>query len=114
MSVLSGSWLSGRLAASAGGAQFDAARPGPRREHGASALIAAWTGFLDLLAIPAGTTAYRTALVHMTLNLTVIGAYAAGFVWRYGVRVADEAIQVTGYTRPGAADPAQWTPADRS
>lgn len=116
------------------------------------ALIAAWTGFLDLLAIPAGTRAYRTANVHMTLNLVVTSAYAVGFVWRYGgyhhpgpvpagqlalsaaslvalavsgylggklayrygVRVADEAIQGTGYTNPAAAAPAQWTPTDRT
>lgn len=116
------------------------------------ALTAAWTGFLDLLAIPASTTAYRTALVHMTLNLTVTGAYAAGFVWRYasyhrpgpvaaaqialsaaslatlavsgylggklayryGVRVADQATQATGYTSPRAAAPAQRTPTEHT
>src|SRR4051794_1271042 len=32
------------------------------------ALLAAATGFLDLLAIPSGTKAFRTALTHMTLN----------------------------------------------
>jgi uncharacterized membrane protein len=54
------------------------------------ALAAACAGFLDLFAIPAGTRAFRTALVHMTLNLVVTAAYAAGFAWRYG-----------GYHRPG-------------
>jgi len=40
--------------------------------------------FLDLFAIPFGTPASRTALVHMTLNLIVTVGYAAGFAWRYG------------------------------
>jgi len=46
------------------------------------ALAAALIGCLDLLAIPAGTPAFRTALVHMTLNLAVTGGYVAGFLWR--------------------------------
>lgn len=113
------------------------------------ALAAACAGFLDLFAIPARTPAFRTALVHMTVNLAVTAAYAAGFAWRYGgyhhpapvavgkitlsavsltalavsgylggklayrygVRVADEAIQASGYTSPGAAAPAERTPA---
>ena len=54
------------------------------------ALAAACAGFLDLFGIPAGTPAFRTALVHMTLNLVVTGGYAAGFAWRYG-----------SYHRPG-------------
>jgi uncharacterized membrane protein len=47
------------------------------------ALAAACAGFLDLFAIPAGTRAYRTALLHMNLNVAVTLAYAAGFTWRY-------------------------------
>src|SRR3954463_7287256 len=35
------------------------------------ALVAATFGFLDMLAIPTGTRAARTALVHMALNLVV-------------------------------------------
>jgi uncharacterized membrane protein len=54
------------------------------------ALAAACAGFLDLFAIPTKTPAFRTALVHMTLNLAVTVAYAAGFAWRYG-----------GYHHPG-------------
>jgi uncharacterized membrane protein len=46
------------------------------------AVAAALVGFLDLLAIPSGTPAYRTALVHMGLNLAVTAAYAGNFVWR--------------------------------
>jgi uncharacterized membrane protein len=48
------------------------------------ALAAASAGFLDLFAIPMGTRAFRTALVHMTLNLAITAAYVAGFAWRYG------------------------------
>ncbi|WP_174190142.1 DUF2231 domain-containing protein [Nocardia barduliensis] len=48
------------------------------------ALVAATIGFLDLLAIPTGTPAFRTGLLHMTLNLLVTLAYAIGFVWRQG------------------------------
>lgn len=46
------------------------------------ALAAAMVGLLDLFAIPAGTKAFRTGLVHMSLNLLVTGAYVAGFFWR--------------------------------
>jgi uncharacterized membrane protein len=59
----------------------------------AGALAAAATGFLDLLAIPLGNRAFRTALVHMSLNLAVTFAYAAGFGWRMG--------DVTGPVAPG-------------
>ncbi|KOG73800.1 DUF2231 domain-containing protein [Streptomyces flaveolus] len=48
------------------------------------ALLAAMVGFLDLFAIPAGTPAFRTALVHMTLNLLVSAAYVVNFLWRQG------------------------------
>jgi uncharacterized membrane protein len=46
------------------------------------ALAAAMVGLLDLFAIPTGTKAFRTGLVHMSLNLLVTGAYVAGFFWR--------------------------------
>ncbi|MFG3014217.1 DUF2231 domain-containing protein [Streptomyces cinerochromogenes] len=48
------------------------------------ALLAAMVGFLDLFAIPSGTPAFRTGLVHMTLNLLVTAAYVVNFLWRYG------------------------------
>jgi uncharacterized membrane protein len=48
------------------------------------ALLAAMVGFLDLFAIPAGTPAYRTALVHMTLNLLVTAAYVVNYLLRHG------------------------------
>ncbi|MEV5273329.1 DUF2231 domain-containing protein [Streptomyces werraensis] len=47
------------------------------------ALLAATVGFLDMFAIPTRTPAFRTALVHMTLNLLVTAAYAINFLWRY-------------------------------
>ncbi len=47
------------------------------------ALAAACAGFLDMFAITPHTRAYRTATLHMALNLVVTGAYAAGFAWRY-------------------------------
>jgi uncharacterized membrane protein len=46
------------------------------------ALAAAMVGFLDLLAIPTGTAAFRTGLVHMSLNLLVTVAYVGNFLWR--------------------------------
>src|SRR4051812_26033549 len=46
------------------------------------ALLAALIGFLDLVAIPTGTRAFRTGLVHMGLNLLVTAGYIAGFLWR--------------------------------
>ncbi|GAA2470762.1 DUF2231 domain-containing protein [Streptomyces longisporus] len=48
------------------------------------ALLAALVGFLDLFAIPAGTRAFRTGLLHMTLNLGVTAAYVVNFLWRHG------------------------------
>jgi uncharacterized membrane protein len=47
------------------------------------ALAAAMAGMLDLFAIPSRSGAQRTALQHMSLNLTVTAAYAAGFLWRW-------------------------------
>jgi uncharacterized membrane protein len=48
----------------------------------AGAVLAALVGVLDLLAIPTGTPAFRTGLVHMGLNLAVTGAFAVNFFWR--------------------------------
>jgi len=104
------------------------------------ALAAAALGFLDLVAIPTGTRAWRVGLTHMTCNLTATVLFAVGWflrrddvapaggtpwryvvlslvalallgaggflggelAYRYGVRVADEATQATGYA--GVAD----------
>ncbi len=48
------------------------------------ALAAAMLGFLDLFAIPPGTMAFRTALLHMSLNLLITAAYIVNFLWRHG------------------------------
>ena len=48
------------------------------------AAAAALVGFLDLFAIPTGTRAFRTALVHMSLNLAVTAAYVVNFLLRLG------------------------------
>jgi len=48
------------------------------------ALAAAIFGFLDLLAIPTATRAFRTGLLHMGLNLGVTVAYVVNFLWRHG------------------------------
>jgi uncharacterized membrane protein len=47
-------------------------------------LAAGLVGFLDLFAIPTGTRAFRTGLVHMGLNLVIIAAYVGNFLWRRG------------------------------
>jgi uncharacterized membrane protein len=46
------------------------------------ALAAAMLGFLDLFAIPSGTRAWRTALVHMSCNLTATALFALAWVLR--------------------------------
>jgi len=48
------------------------------------AAAAAMLGFLDLFAIPTGTRAFRTGLLHMSLNLTVVAIYVAAFLLRRG------------------------------
>jgi predicted lactoylglutathione lyase len=50
----------------------------------AGALVAAGAGILDFYVIQPGTRAYRTVVVHMSLNLVAIVALGADFVWRYG------------------------------
>jgi uncharacterized membrane protein len=47
------------------------------------ALIAAATGFLDLIVIPGSTRAARTALWHMSLVLVVTAAYVGNLAWRH-------------------------------
>jgi uncharacterized membrane protein len=46
------------------------------------ALAAAMLGFLDLFAIPTGTRAFRTGLLHMTLNLAVVIVFAGSLLPR--------------------------------
>jgi uncharacterized membrane protein len=46
------------------------------------ALVAATFGVLDLVAIPMGTKAFRTGLLHMALNLVVVCAFGGSFLLR--------------------------------
>ncbi|GAB2653914.1 DUF2231 domain-containing protein [Kribbella swartbergensis] len=46
------------------------------------AVLAAVFGLMDLVAIPRGTKAFRTGLIHMTLNLVVVILFAVGFAVR--------------------------------
>jgi uncharacterized membrane protein len=56
------------------------------------ALAAASVGFLDLFAIPPGTAAFRTGLLHMSLNLAVTAAYVGNFFWRHGTYTGGRAV----------------------
>ncbi|MFD2083409.1 Uncharacterized membrane protein [Actinopolymorpha cephalotaxi] len=46
------------------------------------AVVAAAVGLLDFLVIPGRTRAYRTAVLHMSLNLVVIVLYVVNFFMR--------------------------------
>ena len=46
------------------------------------ALLAAILGFLDFSTLTAGTVAHRTALIHMSINLTVVVLFVIGFIIR--------------------------------
>jgi uncharacterized membrane protein len=46
------------------------------------ALIAAVFGLLDLLGIPRRSRAMRFGLMHLGINLLVVGLYVADFLWR--------------------------------
>ena len=48
------------------------------------AVAAAMLGFLDLFAIPTGTRAFRTGLLHMALNLMVVVVFAGSLLLRRG------------------------------
>lgn len=58
------------------------------------AAAAAAVGFLDLIAIPSGTRAFRTGLLHMSLNLAVTVAYIVNFVWRQGDYTSGAAVGI--------------------
>ena len=59
------------------------------------ALLAAIFGFLDFSVIPAGTVARRTALIHMTLNLTLVVLYAVNYFVRAGSD--HDAVNIVGF-----------------
>jgi uncharacterized membrane protein len=46
------------------------------------ALAAAVFGLLDLIGIPRHSRAMRFGLLHMGINLVVVGSYVANFLWR--------------------------------
>lgn len=48
-----------------------------------TALLAALFGLLDLLTIPTGTRAFRTGLIHMVLNVSIVGLFVVNFIWRH-------------------------------
>jgi uncharacterized membrane protein len=48
-----------------------------------SALVAALFGLMDLIALPRRTKAFRTGLLHMTLNVTIVGMFIGNFFWRH-------------------------------
>jgi len=58
------------------------------------AAAAAVVGFLDLTAIAPGTRAFRTGLLHMSLNLAVTVAYIVNFVWRQGDYASGAAVAI--------------------
>ncbi|HWD83672.1 MAG TPA: DUF2231 domain-containing protein [Kribbella sp.] len=46
------------------------------------AVLAAFFGILDLLTIPPGTKAFRTAVTHMSINLVVVVLFVVNFALR--------------------------------
>lgn len=50
----------------------------------AGALAAAGVGLLDFFTLPSGTPAFRTGLIHLTLNVAITVAYAGNALWRRG------------------------------
>jgi uncharacterized membrane protein len=62
------------------------------------AIGAAMIGFLDLIVIPTGTPAFRTGLLHMTLNLVVTAAYVMNFIWRQGSYTNQAAVDLAPVT----------------
>jgi uncharacterized membrane protein len=56
------------------------------------ALAAATVGFLDFLGIQSGTAAHRTAVWHLSLNLSVTVAYALNFLWRQNTTTGSDPV----------------------
>jgi uncharacterized membrane protein len=56
------------------------------------ALLAALFGLMDLLRIPRGTRALRFGLMHMVLNLTVVGIFIGDFIWRHDSYYEDSRV----------------------
>ncbi len=47
-----------------------------------AALLAAVFGLMDLVAIPRGSKPFKVALVHLTMNVTLVAVFAASFLVR--------------------------------
>jgi uncharacterized membrane protein len=45
-------------------------------------LAAAMVGFVDLLTVQPGSRPFRSSLVHLAVDLVVVGAYIGNFCWR--------------------------------
>lgn len=58
-----------------------------------TALVAAVFGLLDLLRVPPGTAALRTGLVHMGLNVGIVGIYVLDFLLRWTWGPTDAGVQ---------------------
>ncbi|WP_406055465.1 DUF2231 domain-containing protein [Kribbella sp. NBC_00889] len=56
------------------------------------ALAAAAVGLLDFFAIPPGTPAFRTGLIHLLLNVAVVVAYVVNALWRRGSDADEVAV----------------------
>lgn len=56
------------------------------------ALVAAVAGLLDLLAIPTRSAPFRIAILHMTLNVTVVILYVGNFAWREAKHYTNHAV----------------------
>jgi uncharacterized membrane protein len=68
----------------------------------AGAVVAASFGLLDLLAVPPGTPAFRTGLLHMGLNLTAVTLYGVSLAVRVG-SVDEGDVTVPGFLLSVAA-----------
>ncbi|WP_286139214.1 DUF2231 domain-containing protein [Arthrobacter sp. OV608] len=72
------------------------------------ALAAAVFGLMDFATLAGGTPAHRTALIHMSLNLTAVALFAVSFFLRLGSAKEDFALvpfilSVVGYLVVGAS-----------
>ncbi|TCC47535.1 DUF2231 domain-containing protein [Kribbella capetownensis] len=56
------------------------------------ALAAATVGLLDFFAIPTGTPAFRTGVIHLILNVTIVVAYVVNALWRRGADADQVAV----------------------
>lgn len=56
------------------------------------ALAAATVGLLDFFAIPPGTPAFRTGLIHLVLNVAIVAAYVVNALWRRGSDADEVAV----------------------